>query len=824
MASVIYHNIKVSCELPIVNIVELEINIKHNRHGKMYMKGYVDDELAYDDMEKELLNSKIKVEQVDESDSKREDTIFYGIVQNVDVEEENGFLAVKITAITASCNLDGPKKSRSFQNVSMTYADVVRKVIKETSGALVLCSIGADREIGKPLIQYQETDWEFIKRLASHFRSSVIPETTMCKPYFWFGMPNTNVTRTFKEHAYQAKLDKKYFELGGKNSGYMQGTFLKYIVTDKNNCNIGDKTNFLRQSMTICEKQVLFSKGELRFVYTLGNNQLIGMREYYNNVFSGLSIGATVKKTEGETVYLQLDIDTEETAKYPYKWTPPTGNMMYCMPQVGTKVSLYFPNYDERLAQATNSPRSNGESCAQMSDYNKRSLTTEHNKKMDMFPEQMTFSGTSQTDVPLQIDLNDDLHTLIESYKNLSIYATGPIKMEAPNVCIGSAVSLMLQQTAEAIAYVMSQILPVGTGKAFVGEGGGSNVTGETALQAYHAGGTAVLSLENRFDALGEHGIMMGWNYVTFEPFKDGPTVTKFDWLSAIGKALACIAVVAVVAVVAVAAGVVTGGVAAGAIIGAAVALACQVADDYKSGNVSSTWQYIKKALSGAISGALCAGIGGIYKGASIATKILVGGGAGAISSVSQTFMEHMCTLLPWDEGSLSDYSPTDYISSFIGGGLGGMLGEGFGMVFSKVAPTFNSKLTTMLFSKSNNGKTSSAIFKWVTRAGTSVKSLSYQLIPRGGGKGMDALVKFAQNSPDDFIKAVKPLKEMRELFIGLENNTVANNSANAISKIYTALFGNSDNGSDLEAKINEINGYFEQLDKVQNTYIYSLD
>ncbi|SFR92302.1 hypothetical protein [Anaeromicropila populeti] len=143
-------------------------------------------------------------------------------------------------------------------------------------------------------------------------------------------------------------------------------------------------------------------------------------------------------------------------------------------------------------------------------------------------------------------------------------------------------------------------------------------------------------------------------------------------------------------------------------------------------------------------------------------------------------------------------------------------------MVFGKAAPTFNSKLTAKLFSKANYGKTSTAIYKWVTRSGTSVKALSYKLIPRGGGKGMAALVKFVQNSPDDFIKAVKPLNEMKELFKGLENNTAANGSAVAISKMYTTLFGETNKEANLTDKISEIDKYFDQLEKVQHTYIYA--
>lgn len=42
-------------------------------------------------------------------------------------------------------------------------------------------------------------------------------------------------------------------------------------------------------------------------------------------------------------VYLKLDIDgADGKALHPYPWIPPTGNVMYCMPQEGTEAYLYF--------------------------------------------------------------------------------------------------------------------------------------------------------------------------------------------------------------------------------------------------------------------------------------------------------------------------------------------------------------------------------------------------------------------------------------------------------------------------------------------------
>lgn len=52
----------------------------------------------------------------------------------VETGEQNGYYFAKITALLGNCKLYEEKHSRSFQHVSMTYADVVKEVIKDTPG------------------------------------------------------------------------------------------------------------------------------------------------------------------------------------------------------------------------------------------------------------------------------------------------------------------------------------------------------------------------------------------------------------------------------------------------------------------------------------------------------------------------------------------------------------------------------------------------------------------------------------------------------------------------------------------------------------------
>lgn len=48
---------------------------------------------------------------------------------------------------------------------------------------------GSDMRTGGTLIQYQETDWRFLKRMASQLGLPLVPDTSYYYPRFYLGLP-----------------------------------------------------------------------------------------------------------------------------------------------------------------------------------------------------------------------------------------------------------------------------------------------------------------------------------------------------------------------------------------------------------------------------------------------------------------------------------------------------------------------------------------------------------------------------------------------------------------------------------------------------------
>ena len=184
------HSLRVKSSYQLLKIENIETENKPNEHGYLYLKCLIDDSInfqstinastddkifVYEEQEDETIStssdeSPIDINVVNESNSK---LLFSGIVQNVRTSNVNGIYYLEIQALTVSFELDIKEKSRSFQNADMTYDELIGTILKDYSGANFSQCIGNGEKIGKPLFQYKETDWSFIKRIASELKSEL---------------------------------------------------------------------------------------------------------------------------------------------------------------------------------------------------------------------------------------------------------------------------------------------------------------------------------------------------------------------------------------------------------------------------------------------------------------------------------------------------------------------------------------------------------------------------------------------------------------------------------------------------------------------------
>ena len=331
---------------------------------------------------------------------------------------------------------------------------------------------------------------------------------------------------------------------------------------------------------------------------------------------AGVSLRGTVEKREKESVYLKLDMDgADGKALHPYPWIPPTGNVMYCMPQEGTEAYLYFPEAEEGSAYAVSGIHNS--SCPVFADAQSRGLVTEHGKKMQMYADVLGFAG-GQEEAVQECRMGEDGICFGAGKGKLQVTGSGQITFRAPEISL-DAVQKIGQYKMENMAKEKAGML--------YPRGGGNPATG--------GDGYGVGELQNEYNALSSQGILAGTEYEYYKPFDDAPEYEEYKEVPTWLKVVAGAAVAAVVGLAAAALGVtaVQLGMTAGVLTAGAgiAAVAATAASDQKNGTESSLGDYISNAFSASARvGASCIAITlGMY-GAEVMT-LTVSGGLGLI-------------------------------------------------------------------------------------------------------------------------------------------------------------------------------------------------
>ena len=323
-------------------------------------------------------------------------------------------------------------------------------------------------------------------------------------------------------------------------------------------------------------------------------------------------------------MYLKLDIDgADGKALHPYPWIPPTGNVMYCMPQEGTEAYLYFPEAEEESAYAVSEIHNSR--CPVFADAQRRELVTEHGKKLRLHADMLGFAGGKEETVQECRMGEDGIHFGAGKGK-LQVTGSGQITFRAPEISL-DAVQKIGQYKMESMAKEKAGML--------YPRGGGNPATG--------GDGYGVGELQNEYNALSSQGILAGTEYEYYKPFDDAPEYEEYKEVPTWLKVVAGVAVAAVVGLAVGALVVATGGLAAAALgvtavqlgmtagvltAGAGIAaVAATAASDKKNGTESSLGDYISNAFSASARvGASCIAITlGMY-GAEVMTMTVSGG------------------------------------------------------------------------------------------------------------------------------------------------------------------------------------------------------
>lgn len=187
------------------SIFDLEIHKKVNEHSTAVISGSInrdkEEEYLYEITGNQDAILKILVIGEDEE----ENILFQGIVTSFRLNSINGYKTLSLELKSATYLMDTDRHIRAFQDREATYGDLIAELMKGyENGNFLIKEMNTDIE--ELILQYQETDWEFIKRLAGRKQSFIVPADLYPGVRFYFGMPGQNVYDITDYEEYQIQV------------------------------------------------------------------------------------------------------------------------------------------------------------------------------------------------------------------------------------------------------------------------------------------------------------------------------------------------------------------------------------------------------------------------------------------------------------------------------------------------------------------------------------------------------------------------------------------------------------------------------------------
>ena len=142
----------------------------------------------------------------------------------------------------------------------MTYGQVITRITSEAGMIAVYPRLLDETAIGFPVIQYRETDWEFIRRLASRFGMAVYPETTLGGGKLTVDLPQTGNAGELRCLSYTVRIDRKFYQVGGEQEGRSREQYRTYEVRSMELRRVGDAvawdgTQLNEKTLKMCQQE-----------------------------------------------------------------------------------------------------------------------------------------------------------------------------------------------------------------------------------------------------------------------------------------------------------------------------------------------------------------------------------------------------------------------------------------------------------------------------------------------------------------------------------------------------------------------------------------
>ena len=415
-----------------LRVENLEIKQELNQHGILHIRGLIEDKNEEEYLRLLMEEQWLKAEAEDYEGDKQ--TLFHGIITSYTINRINHEKILELTCMSGTYLMDLRPHLRTFQNESKQYSTILNHISQGYKESGVIIGRQGDGEIQDMIIQYYETDWEFIKRLSSYRGCYINPECCLKGSKYFFGMPNferyiVNDVPTYKVIRHL----EDYHQKTDAGLSLFSADAVSYIFKSSDIFKIGDYISFQGKDLCIYRIKREYIKGECLHTYYLRTlNGLITTRVRSMELI-GASLKAEVSAVKQDVVQVRVHEDEngmpDNTRWLPYStvYSSEDGTGWYCMPEIGDEVRLQIPSANENEGYVASAVHLKSNTSRQNPEH--KSLKNKYGKEILFTPDALIITNNDG----LKIELRDKEGILINSDKEIRINSKGKLEITSEN-------------------------------------------------------------------------------------------------------------------------------------------------------------------------------------------------------------------------------------------------------------------------------------------------------------------------------------------------------------------------------------------------------
>lgn len=444
----------VTSPISFLAILEMRKEEEINRHGIMTVTGYISD----DSEEKylRLLTGEVweKIELMGETGDM--DILYWGVVTDFSIERINDQKKLTLEITTGSCLLDRKKHLRSFQDKNITYKQIFRQCCQDYENTAVIFSSPFEDKTGQLVLQYEETDWEFLKRLSSRKNKFLVPESRRMGARIFYDLPKGKKIDFSQEGKYILGKDLAGYQKKKSNGLFelKESDCLTYVFTVRDDHMMGDYITIQGRKFYVYRICSRYVDGEMLHEYHLMQEKGLARPTAWLEQISGCSLDAMVKEVKEDKVQVGILNDENKQQEinvfYPYAtvYSTPDGTGWYCMPEPGDMVRLTIPGKREGEAFVTSSVHVETES-ADRKDPDFKVLKTKYQKEVRFTPNSIVITNNQGT----KIELTDGegIHMVSANAVMLEASEDVTISSDKGSLIVAGTSSVLLKQKGTSI-------------------------------------------------------------------------------------------------------------------------------------------------------------------------------------------------------------------------------------------------------------------------------------------------------------------------------------------------------------------------------------